>query len=371
MKKLSFILTIVVAVFFASCQKDSAEIMDNNILPETFSVEIPQSLSSSTLKLLKNGEEDGLNGNIIYEHLRVFIHVGDEAAKIVEEVIIAIRLYGLSEPMSFSYEGDDDGRTKNVVIIADSEYEGTLWNYQMTVTDADSEGNDDGGVGMQIFWNTGTIMGIAIMKPFNIDRNTEALFAQAMFRIDYSEAGENAYEQEMTVYISGITLPDASLEPYAMETLKMTAGRNGNVVEVFGNSNHPNATLFTVSTGFNWAFVAAGQLETDLGVAEVGLPPSDLNSNDREVILGRYSIKNVFTNEIIDTYPGIDPALLGLYLQNTDAPGYFDANGFVQGGIAPSTDYIPFSAAIENLVPFSPLAISNLSLEFKANASVK
>lgn len=373
MKKLSFILTLafIVAVFFTACNPDPVEPTDNNILPETFSVDIPQSLSSATMKSLKNGEEDILQGNDIYEHLRVFIHVGDEAAQIVEEVIKAIRLYGLSEPMSFSYEGDDDGRTKNVVIVADSEYEGTVWNYQMTVIDADSEGNDDGGVAMQIFWNTGTIKGIAIMKPYNIDRNTEDLFAHSMFRIDYSEGLENGYEQEMTVYISDIALPSPLNNPFAMETMKMTAGRNGDIVEVFGNSNHPNAVLFSSETGFNWAFVAAGQLETDLGVAEVGLPPSDLNSNDREKILGEYSLKNVFTNQINATWPGLDPAIVALYLQNTEAPGYFNAQGFVSGGTSPGTEYDAIEAAIKSLVPYNPLEVANLNLEFKANASVK
>ncbi len=73
------------------------------------------------------------------------------------------------------------------------------------------------------------------------------------------------------------------------------------------NSNHPNAYLWQSEMWFNWAFVAAGQLETDIGVAEVGLPPSDLNSDSREEILGTYSLKNVFTNQINLAYPGINP----------------------------------------------------------------
>ncbi len=376
MKKIYFILSfvLVTVLSFTSCDKANVEPEDSNILPETFSVEIPQSLNQSTLKLIKNGEEDVLQGDDIYGHLTTFIHIGDEAAKIVENVIKAISQYGLNQPMSFSYESDDDGRTKNLVIVADSEFEGTVWNYQMTITDADSEGNDDGGNAMQIFWNTGTTEGIAIMKPYNIDHNTETLFAQAMFRIDYSETGKNGYEQEMTVYISGITLPSPLTEPFAMETMKMTAGRNGNVVEVFGNSNHPNAVLFSSETGFNWAFVAAGETDSDIGVAEVGLPPSSLNSVDRnrELILGRYSIKDVFTNEIIDTYPGIGATLLATFLQNTDAPGYFNAQqGFLQGGTSPGDEYNTISTAIESLVPYNPLEVTNLSLEFKANASVK
>ena len=276
--------------------------------------------------------------------------------------------------MTFSYEGDDDARTKKMVIIADSEFEGTVWNYQLTVIDVDSEGNDDGGIAMQIFWNTGIIDGVAILKPYNIDRNhTEDIFSQAMFRIDYSETKSNGYEQEMTVYISGITMPNPLEEPFAMKTMKMTVGKNGNVVEVFGNSNHPNAILFSSETGFNWAFVAAGETNSDLAVAEVGLPPSDLDNNSRETILGEYSLKNVFTAEITNAWPDIAnfPDLLETYLQNTEGPGYFNAQGFVAGGTSPSAEYNELSNAIENLVPYNPIEITNLSLEFKANTSTK
>ena len=373
MKKLNFILSFVflATVFFTSCDKNPVEPADDNIVPESFSVEIPSSLKSSTLKTTKSTQGDVMTGNEIYEHLTNFIAAGDEAAKIVEAVIKTIRTYNLSQPMSFSYEGDDDGRTKNAVIVADSEFEGTTWNYQMTITDADSEGNDDGGVAMQIFWNVGTVEGVAIMKPYNIDQDTEDMFSHAMFRIDYSEAGNNGYEQEMTVYISGITLPDALNDPYAMETMKMTVGKDGNIIDVFGNSNHPNAVILQSEVGFNWAFVAAGETDSKLGVAEVGLPPSGLVSDNRDVILGTYSIKNVFTNEITRAYPAIDPNNLAIYLQNMQAPGYFNSNGFVQGGIAPSTDYNSISSSIEQLVPFNPSEVSNLKVEFKASVSVK
>ncbi|MCF6243152.1 MAG: hypothetical protein L3J74_17665 [Bacteroidales bacterium] len=213
MKKLSFILSFVFAAsfFFTSCEGDNAKPEDQNIVPETLTVDIPSSLSSASTVKSTNG--DIPEGNELYEHMRTFIHAGDEAAQIVEAIITTIRTYNLSAEMSFSYQSDDDGRSKNVVITANQEFEGTTWDWQMNITDADSEGNDDGGMAMQIFWNTGTVKGISIIKPYNLDRNTEQMFTRAMFRIDYSEAGENGYEQEMTVYISDITLPDASVEP--------------------------------------------------------------------------------------------------------------------------------------------------------------
>ncbi len=371
MKKLSFILSFVfvASLFFTSCEGDNAKPEEQNIVPETLTVDIPSSLSSAST--VKSTTGDIPEGNELYEHMRTFIHAGDEAAQIVEAIITTIRTYNLSAEMSFSYDSDDDGRSKNVVITANSEFEGTTWDWQMNITDADSEGNDDGGMAMQIFWNTGTVKGISIIKPYNLDRNTEQMFTHAMFRIDYSEAGENGYEQEMTVYISDISLPEASVEPYAMQTMKMTVGKKGNVVEVYGNTNHPNASIGMNTRGVNWAFVAAGTVDTDLGVAEVGLPPSDLDVRNRETILGTYSLYNVLEAEVLKWYPDATPNLLAIYLQNATAPAYFNANGFVAAGTAPNFDYGDLDQAIEQLVPYMPLEVSNLKLEFKANVTVK
>lgn len=371
MKKLSlFLITIFsLSVIFTSCNKDEVVPADNNILPENFKVEIPASLKSST-KSLKSTNDNVLQGNEIYEHLTTFIGVGDEAAEIVSDIIKGIRLYQLSEPQSFTFTSNDDGRDKNVVIIENATFDGKDWQYQMTVTDADSEGNEDGGIGIQIFWNKNPVDGIALLKPFNINRNEIPYFSEAMFRIDYSETGANSYEQEMTVYISGLKVDIPLMDQYAMETLKMHVGKNGNTIEVFGNSNHPNAVLFSSANGFNWAFVAAGSNVSEIGVAEVALPPSDLNSTDRQVILKDHSIKNVFTEEInswfMEIY-GYTPTeqQLAAYLQNADAPGYFNNNGFVKGGTSPGSEYDVFEAAINTLTPYNPFEVTNLTIVFK------
>ncbi|MCF6249322.1 MAG: hypothetical protein L3J69_18490, partial [Desulfobacula sp.] len=145
----------------------------------------------------------------------------------------------------------------------------------------------------------------------------------------------------------------------------------GNVVEVYGNTNHPNASIGMNAHGINWAFVAAGTVDTDLGVAEVGLPPSDLDVRNRETILGTYSLYEVLKAEVLKWYPDATPNLLAIYLQNASAPAYFNANGFVAAGTAPNFDYGDLDQAIEQLVPYMPLEVSNLKLEFKANATVK
>jgi hypothetical protein len=222
---------------------------------------------------------------------------------------------------------------------------------------------------MQIFWNLAPVKGIAILKPYNINRTENENNPDAMFRIDYSEAGENGYDAQMLVSLSGLPLPENEI--YAVNTLKMFVGKKGDLVVLQGNTNHPNATLFTTDEkGFNWAFVAAGDDVQNLGTAEVGLPPSTLNSTDRNVILKDYSIKNVFTNRInawfFATY-GFTPSQtdLDIYLVNTQAPGFFNADGFVVAGNSPTAAYEPLLTAMNQLSPYNPFEISNLTLSFK------
>ena len=135
--------------------------------------------------------------------------------------------------MSFSFEGDD-GRTKNLVVVETSAFEGETWNYQLTITDALSEGDEDGGKAMQVFWNGNPTKGIAIMKPYNMDRVNDADAGDAKYRIDYSEAGEHSYEASMIVSIAGLELPDPSVDQYAMNSLKMFVGKNGNQLDIYG-----------------------------------------------------------------------------------------------------------------------------------------
>jgi hypothetical protein len=150
-----------------------------------------------------------------------------------------------------------------------------------------------------------------------------------------------------------------------MSTLKMFAGKNGDIIDVAGNSNHPNATFFTGDSGFNWAFVASGSESNEIGVAEVGLPPSNLDEPSKAVLLGNYSIKNVLTREINDLWPGIDQEGVNAYLYNTGAPGYFADHGFVQGGVAPSDEYIALESRLSLLSPYNPKEVTNLEIAFK------
>lgn len=369
MKRISLILAglFLFAFSFTSCEKQEDE-LTSSTLPENFKVDIPSSLSNSTAPTANKVDEMG--GDEIYENLTFFIHVGEDAAELVQEIIRSIRGNNLSQAMSFSYVSDDDGRTKNVVITENSSFEGETWEYQLTITDAESEGNEDGGYAMQVFWNANPVKGIAILKPYNIDRSdSEDLWSQAIFRIDYSEAGEYGYGQSMIVYID--ELPTPSGDVFAMSEMKMFVGKTGDIVDVYGNSAHPNAIMFNSEAGFDWAFVASGSESTDLAVAEVGLPPYLLDESSRTVLLEDYSVLNVFTELIQSWYWDnygiqIDDLTLAAYLENAQAPGFFNQDGFIGSGTAPSDDFQELLTNINAMAPYNPFEIANMEIQFKS-----
>jgi hypothetical protein len=370
-KLISFVLCMAVsfALLLTSCEPNQDVTNDEDILPTSFSVDIPSSISNSTANGRLSGRTAGdtVNGNDIYINLGTFIAVGEASSKLVEEFIAGIRRYKIDRVMSITYVGEDDNRVKNLVVSSDVSFEGKEWDYQLTITDADSEGEADGGKALQIFWNKATaVKGIAIIKPYNCDRTKNADAPDAMFRIDYSEAGERGYDAQMEVTIAGLPVGSPLQQPYAINSLHMFAGKKGDVVDVYGNSNHPNAILLTGNAGFNWAFVASGNDPANIGVAEVGLPPSTLDSDDRTVLLKEYSIKNVFTNEITAVWPGIDQNLLAAYLSTTAAPGYFsDDKGFIAGGTSPGAAWDVLAKRLDSLSPYNPKETSNLVITFK------
>ncbi len=364
-------LSLFASAFLTACENNEMIEPQQDLLPTTFSVDIPAALSNQNS--VANGRINGrissdtLKGNDIYLHLNTFIAVGEGAADLVEEFIEGIRKHKIDRIQSLTYISDDDNRKKNLLVLSDVTFENQTWDYQLTVTDANSEGDKDGGKALQIFWNkNANIKGIAIVKPYHCDRTENANAPDAVFRIDYTEGGALGYDAQMEVSISGLPLPNPLDEPFAVNTLKMFAGKKGDVVDVFGNTNHPNAILFSGNAGFNWAFVASGNDVKNIGVAEVGLPPSKLDKTDRTVLLKEYAIKNVFTKEITTLWPGIDQSLLDAYLTNTAAPGYFDnKKGFVAGGKSPGADWDVLTNRLASLSPYNPKDISELVVNFK------
>ena len=369
-KQILRLLTVAVAItlFLSSCEESPGpQVQDDSILPEQFGVNIPDAISFTDSQLKSAKAVDPLNGNVIYHHLRAFIHVGESGADIVGDIIHGLGIYQINKPMSLSFQSDDDGRVKNLTVIADSYFDGVSWEFEMTITDADSEMNEDGGMALQLFWNRNPRKGIAILKPYNINRDETPENQDLIFRIDYSEAGERGYEAHMLVAVSGLEVLDPLENPYSMSTLKMFVGKNGEIVDVYGNSDHPNAKFFTSESGFNWAFVASGDDDLNIGVAEVGLPPSNLDEPSRVVLLEDNSVKNVFTDQIYEVWPTIDTASVETYLLNTAAPGFFDNGGFIQGGTSPGVEYNDIVERLPSLSPYNPKEVADLVIEFKTN----
>mgnify|MGYP006274942509 CR=1 FL=1 len=369
----SFVLALIVTMTFlmVSCDDEIEEpATQENIVPDRFTVDIPTVLTNENNPVstgrVSNGRvaEDELDGNSIYEALGFFIHLAEESATLTEEIIVGISELGIDRALTLSYESDEDGRTKNLVVIEGSSYKGTQYEYELTITDAESEGNEDGGLAMKIFWNTDPVNGVAILKPYNINRIDEDDAGDAMYRIEYDDTDTDAYEATMIVTITGIPLPSALEDPYAIDNLQVFVGKNGDVVDMFGNSNHPNAKFFNDEVGFNWAFSASGNDVLNVGVAEVGLPPNTLESTSREEILVDYSIKQVFTDQILEVWPDLSQDLIDLYLKNTEAPGYFNSEGFIQGGgESPDPAFDPLKERLSTLTPYSPKAVMELEIE--------
>lgn len=372
MKKLnalSLFTLLFTALFLYSCDNTQDEITPtNSVLPETFSIAIPEALSNESA-LADNGSTDGrlagdgLNGNHIYRHLNLFIHVGDKSARMVQEIMSSIRKHNINRSMSLSFQSEEDGRVKNLRVIESSAFEGQSWQYELLITDADSEGEADGGKALQVFWNTSPVEGIAILKPANINRTDQS--SGAIFRIDYSEAGSQGYDAHMIVQIDRLPVSGRFQSRFSMNSLKMFVGKKGEVVDVYGNSDHPYAKFFTEKSGYSWAFVASGNEKENYGVAEVGLPFRTVNSSSRAVLLEEYAIKDVFTREIQEAHPQATQEQIDYFLQNTEAPGFFAQGGFVQGGTSPDSKYDELLERIGQLAPYNPKNIADLEISFK------
>jgi hypothetical protein len=188
--------------------------------------------------------------------------------------------------------------------------------------------------------------------------------------LNTQKLGNNSYDSYMKVEIANLPLPDANLQPFAIKNLEMFVGKKGDNLDVFGNSDHPNAKFFTESKGFDWAFVASGSISQNISTAEVGVPPCQLDNSTRKALLEDYSIKSVLSAQINEWFldlfhvrPNADD--LASYLKNADAPGYFNNNGFVQAGTAPNDAYSALVSRIQNLTPYNPKSVSELSINFK------
>jgi len=359
--KLSIVLFITSIIHGCGSKYDQTkpdEILDSSILPREFRVDIPNSISfNASIPDGRVRQDDFISGEDIYESLRGFIWVGESASDILEELFAGILSADIDNLVEFSVISDDDGRQKDLTVSQRVSYGGVDYRYELNAYDEDGERS------AQILWNTDPLEVVAVLSPYNINRNDNPSNIDVLLRIEYSEVLSD-YEAAMTIYISGV-LADST----GLDNIKMFAGKRGNLIEVFGNSNHPNLKIIdeTFTGGRNYAFIGRANETDDIAVAEIALPPSAVDTNIG--VMNDYSLFNILEDELSDA--GItNPLVIEVVLKNAKAPAYFIGDqGFVSSGNE-LPDHEGFSEDfidLNGLIPFIPRDIRDLEVEFLIN----
>lgn len=338
-----------------ACSSDD-EVEATVDIPAQFSIDIPSSISSNTGNLSGRATGDGdgvIEGDEIYESLRYFIHLGEESADILELTLQVGAILEANNVRSYTFDGDDDGREKRIDIAENVTRGGVSYEYELIMVDTENEEQ-----AVQLLWNTSPVSGVGILKPFNIDRSDLDASENAFLRIDYSEDDAN-YDATMTISISGVE----PVENGDIDNMKMFVGKKGDIIEVMGNSNHPNVVIIDkgFTGGRNYAFVGRGDESTDLGVVKLALPPSSVTTAD---VLVDYSVFKVLEDEINEV-ANLDESTIDAILAEALSPAYFNNDGFITSG----EDNKPasFDATFVNLDgmnPFVPNDIKNLEVNF-------
>jgi len=357
MKKASVLYVVFMSVVLSFYSCDKNETSDNNntngILPKSFSIDIPSSLSNnSTTK----GLNEELNGNEVYKLMRAFVFVGDFSAEIIKAEITLLSAFNINKPMDLTYVSKEDNRQKHLVVVENASFEGKNYQYKLTISD----GND---IGLQLYWNTNPVKGVSIIQGYNLNRS-EPKNHNAKIRIDYSEA-ESKYQKQMEISIAGL---DTNMID-KMDKLKMFVGKNNDVLDVYGDANIPaiKHILDPKHTGgYSWVFTARTNETLNISVAKVAIPQTTLASVDK--IFETYSIFNVINNEIHAVYGNTIPqTIIDSYLKNTATPAYFNGTlGFISCGELP-TGVVGFTSNfvdLSNLTPYVPNDVNNLTINF-------
>ena len=355
MKSLKLIALLVSISFMVACSDDD-EVTSTVDIPAQFSIDIPTSISSNTgtLRGRASGDGDGvIEGDEIYESLRYFIHLGEESADILELTLKVGAILEANNVRSYTFDGDDDGREKRIDITEGVTRGGVSYEYELVMVDTENEEQ-----AVQLLWNTSPVSGVGILKPYNIDRTDSDASENAFLRIDYSE-DDATYDATMTISISGVE----PVENGDIDNMKMFVGKKGDIIEVMGNSNHPNVVIIDedFTGGRNYAFVGRGDETTDLGVVKLALPPSSTTTAD---VLDTYSVYSVLEAEI-NAVADLEQSVIDAILVEAQSPAYFNSDGFITSGAdnAPAS----FSASFVDLSgmnPFVPNDIKNLEVNF-------
>ncbi len=344
--------------------------LKQNILPYRFKVTVPDAISTDKVPTQKlAGDSVILDGALIYNYMRYFIHTGEAAADVANGVMDILRKYEITPDMTLSFTGDD-GHVKNVVVKSNVYYQGVEWKYGLTITDAQADQAGGDAIAMQLFWNLNPTSGVAVLKPSLVNTDARLIWGDAMVRIDYSENIYGGYDAQMTVSIAGMPVSDNN--KFAIQNMKMTVGNISGRVDVYATSLHPNLWLLLPDKkGYACAFVASASNAEDIAVAQVGMPPDTLDSDQRQVLLFDYSLYNVLFDEIDRWYAAnndgahLDTLTIDSYISAAKAPAYFGQGGFIASSFMPGAMYEPFVEALDLLTPYNPREVGDLAIAFE------
>lgn len=338
-----------------ACSSDD-EVTNTVDVPSQFSIDIPTPISSNTGNLSgrTSGDGDGvIEGNEIYESLRYFIHLGEESADVLELTLQVGAILEANNVRSYTFVGDDDSREKRIDIAEDVTRGGVSYEYEMIMVDT-----ENGDQALQLLWNTSPVSGVGILKPYNIDRTDNEVSENAFLRIDYTE-DDATYDATMTISIAGVE----PVENGDIDNMKMFVGKKGDVIEVMGNSNHPNVVIIDqdYTGGRNYAFVGRGDESSDLGVVKLALPPSSTTTADVLEDFSVYSVLEMEINEVAN----LDQAVIDAILVEAQAPAYFNNDGFITSGVANKpAGFSDTFVDLSGMNPFVPNDIKTLVIDF-------
>lgn len=325
----------------------------NEILPEKVSIDIPDALSfETTLVEGQIGQINLIEGKDIYNNLRGIIRESELSVNVLRELIDMVAEAEIDSAVEFSIVSNLDNRQKDISIRRDVTRNFKNYSFQMDVS--------DGGVtAAQLLWRVDPIDILAILKPFDLNRNTDAAMKDVFKEIVYNEE-HLTYDELMGISITN--MPESS----GFNNIQIVAGKIGSIVEVFGNSNHPNLILIDESFtgGRNYAFVARANAELDVGVALLALPPSAVDTNEN--LFDEYAVLNILEQEL-ETSGIVDQSIIDLVLNHATAPSFYSgAEGFLSSG-ANIPDNPAFSNSfidLSSFVPFVPRDIRDLEISF-------
>ncbi len=372
MVKKAYILLLFIAIIYFGCKKTIIP-QNQNILPQNISVPIPHSLSANIEINEKGGVANiPFTGRNVYRYLRRFIFYSEKAVNLIKKQIKFLSNYNISQNYSLTISGQDN-RPKYIEIKTNQFFDGQNWQYSLTISDLQTESQkQDSGIAMLMYWNLNPTKVCIIAIPFNLDRKNFYNSKNTIIRLDYSQKPgiKTKYNEIMTVWIANF--PVNPLQRFSMQNLKIVFARNDSRIDIYGNTSHPYAWLLLQrdTPGINWAFIASADINKHLAVAQIGLPPNYLDTDNRTTILDSFSVYNVLKREykqwFIERFGYTPPQdSVNQFLNEALAPGFYNASGFVQAGHSPDRDYEFLIGNLQYLSPFNPYTIANLDIDFK------